>query len=63
GTPGAGAGQGGSGQGGSAGSGSNTGPLAVTGSDTGWMGAGVLSALALLGLGLVARRRATRQLD
>ncbi len=73
GTPGTGAGQGGAGQngagqngagqGGSGGAGSSTGALPVTGSDTAWMGAGVLAALALLGLGLVARRRATRQLD
>ncbi|MDU0367814.1 ExeM/NucH family extracellular endonuclease [Microbacterium sp. KSW4-17] len=39
------------------------GALPVTGSDTGWMGAGVLAALALLGLGVVARRRAARQSD
>lgn len=73
GTPGTGAGQGGTGQNGagqngagqsvSGGAGSSTGALPVTGSDTAWMGAGVLAALALLGLGLVARRRATRQLD
>ncbi len=59
GTPGDGAGQG---QGGS-GQGSGSGALPTTGSDTAWMGAGVLAALALLGLGLVARRRATRQAD
>ncbi|OZD39122.1 multifunctional nuclease/2',3'-cyclic-nucleotide 2'-phosphodiesterase/5'-nucleotidase/3'-nucleotidase [Rhodococcus sp. 06-1477-1B] len=59
GTPGDGAsqGQGGSGQG------AGSGALPTTGSDTAWMGAGVLAALALLGLGLVARRRATRQVD
>ncbi|WP_258027827.1 ExeM/NucH family extracellular endonuclease [Microbacterium testaceum] len=61
GTPGDGAGQG-QGQGGS-GQGSGSGALPTTGSDTAWMGAGVLAALALLGLGLVARRRATRQAD
>ncbi|WAC69519.1 ExeM/NucH family extracellular endonuclease [Microbacterium sp. SL75] len=55
GTPGDGAGQG---QGGS-----GSGALPTTGTDTAWMGAGVLAALALLGLGLVARRRATRQAD
>jgi 5'-nucleotidase len=59
GTPGAGAGQGQSGSG----QGSGSGALPITGSDTAWMGAGVLAALALLGLGLVARRRATRQAD
>lgn len=59
GTPGDGAGQG---QGGS-GQGSGSGALPITGTDTAWMGAGVLAALALLGLGLVARRRATRQAD
>ncbi|WP_307461128.1 5'-nucleotidase C-terminal domain-containing protein [Microbacterium testaceum] len=59
GTPGDGAGQGqGQGQGGS-----GSGALPTTGTDTAWMGAGVLAALALLGLGLVARRRATRQAD
>ena len=59
GTPGDGAGQGQSqGQGGS-----GSGALPTTGTDTAWMGAGVLAALALLGLGLVARRRATRQAD
>jgi 5'-nucleotidase len=35
----------------------------VTGTDTGWMGAGLLAALALLGLGVFARRRAVRQSD
>jgi len=59
GTPGDGAGQG---QGGS-GQGFGSGALPITGTDTAWMGAGVLAALALLGLGLVARRRATRQAD
>ncbi|MFJ4038526.1 ExeM/NucH family extracellular endonuclease [Microbacterium sp. NPDC090007] len=70
GTPGAGAGQGGAGQGGTGqagtgqgGSAQGSGALAVTGTDAAWMGAGVLAALALLGLGLVARRRATRQVD
>ncbi|KEP74747.1 hypothetical protein HR12_04930, partial [Microbacterium sp. SUBG005] len=50
----------GSGEGGDAGRG---GALPVTGSDTGWMGAGVLAALGLLGLGVIARRRAARQSD
>lgn len=58
GTPGGSAGQG---QGGSSQAG--TGALPLTGTDTAWMGAGVLAALALLGLGLVARRRETRQAD
>lgn len=60
----------GSGSGSGAGSGSGEGgdegrggALPVTGSDTGWMGAGVLAALALLGLGVIARRRAARQSD
>ena len=39
------------------------GDLAVTGTDAGWMGAGVLAALALLGLGVVLRRRSVRQAD
>uniref|UniRef100_UPI003748031B ExeM/NucH family extracellular endonuclease n=1 Tax=uncultured Microbacterium sp. TaxID=191216 RepID=UPI003748031B len=55
GAPGAGAGQ--------AQNGSGRGSLPTTGADTAWMGAGVLAALALLGLGLVARRRATRRAD
>ena len=59
GTPGAGAGQGQNGSG----RGSASGSLPTTGADTTWMGAGVLAALALLGLGLVARRRATRRAD
>lgn len=57
-----GAGQG-SGEGQSGGRGAGGGPLAVTGGDTAWMGTGVLAALALLGLGLVARRRSARQTD
>ncbi|MDT0117347.1 ExeM/NucH family extracellular endonuclease [Microbacterium sp. PRF11] len=70
GTPGDGQGQGqgqGDGQGqagqGQQGQGAGSGALATTGADTAWMGAGVLAALALLGLGLVARRRSTRQVD
>ncbi|WP_295823771.1 ExeM/NucH family extracellular endonuclease [uncultured Microbacterium sp.] len=55
GVPGAGAGQ--------AQNGSGRGSLPTTGADTTWMGAGVLAALALLGLGLVVRRRATRRAD
>jgi 5'-nucleotidase len=39
------------------------GALAVTGTDGAWMGAGVLAALALLGLGVVVRRRSVRQTD
>ncbi len=39
------------------------GGLAVTGSDSAWMGAGVLAALALLGLGVIVRRRSVRQTD
>ncbi|WP_295842348.1 ExeM/NucH family extracellular endonuclease [uncultured Microbacterium sp.] len=54
---GAGQGQNGSGRG------SASGSLPTTGADTTWMGAGVLAALALLGLGLVSRRRATRRAD
>ena len=50
----------GAGQGGAPGTG---GSLPVTGADTGWMGAGLLAALALLGLGVLARRRAVRQSD
>ena len=50
----------GAGQGGTSGTG---GSLAVTGADTGWMGASLLAALALLGLGVIARRRAVRQSD
>ena len=56
----------GSGTGGSAGQGSSAGQagsLPATGADTGWMGAGLLAALALLGLGVIARRRAVRQSD
>ena len=45
------------------GSGSGSGALAVTGSDPIWMGAGVLAALALLGIGIAVRRRSTRQAD
>ncbi|MBB3159158.1 5'-nucleotidase [Microbacterium proteolyticum] len=48
----------GAGQGGNAGQG---GSLPTTGADSGWMGAGVLTALALLGLGVIARRRSVRQ--
>ncbi|WP_295854597.1 ExeM/NucH family extracellular endonuclease [uncultured Microbacterium sp.] len=55
GAPGAGVGQ--------AQNGSGRGSLPTTGADTTWMGAGVLAALALLGLGLVVRRRATRRAD
>ena len=61
--PGSGAGSGtgsGGGQGGTPGTG---GSLPMTGTDTGWMGAGLLAALALLGLGVLARRRAVRQSD
>lgn len=36
-----------------------SGALPVTGTDTAWMGAGVLAALALLGLGLAVRRRSS----
>ncbi len=39
------------------------GSLAVTGTDGAWLGAGVLAALALLGLGVVVRRRSVRQPD
>jgi len=39
------------------------GSLAVTGTDGAWMGAGVLAALALMGLGVVVRRRSVRQPD
>lgn len=39
------------------------GALPLTGTDTAWMGAGVLAALALLGLGIAVRRRATRNAD
>ena len=37
--------------------------LAATGTDGGWIGAGVLSALALLGLGAALRRRGVRRAD
>ncbi len=52
----------GTGTGAGAGGGQN-GSLPVTGADAGWMGAGVLAALALLGLGVIARRRAVRESD
>lgn len=51
------------GSGSGSGSGGSKGSLAVTGTDAGWMGAGLLGALALLGLGVIARRRAVRQSD
>ncbi|RWR20066.1 ExeM/NucH family extracellular endonuclease [Microbacterium enclense] len=61
-------GSGDTGASGDSGTGSGTtgrgeGDLAVTGTDAGWMGAGVLAALALLGLGVVLRRRSVRQAD
>lgn len=39
------------------------GNLAVTGAEGGWIGAGVLSAIALLGLGVALRRRSVRSTD
>ncbi|MFN3950222.1 MAG: ExeM/NucH family extracellular endonuclease [Microbacterium sp.] len=51
---------GGSGDGSAAG---GSGALPVTGADTAWMGAGVLAALALLGLGVVLRRRSPRSVE
>lgn len=58
-------GGGGSGDDGAVGGGATTGEgaLAVTGADTAWMGAGVLAALALLGIGVAVRRRSVRQTD
>ena len=39
------------------------GSLPRTGADTAWMGGGVLAALALLGIGVVLRRRGVRRAD
>ena len=49
--------------GGGAGASAGDGALAITGTDGAWMGAGVLAALALLGLGVAVRRRSVRQTD
>lgn len=48
---------------GEAAAGSAGGALAVTGTDGAWMGAGILAALALMGLGVVIRRRSARRTD
>ncbi|MGC0369872.1 ExeM/NucH family extracellular endonuclease [Microbacterium sp. SLBN-111] len=48
---------------GEAAAGPSHGALAVTGTDGAWMGAGVLAALALMGLGVVIRRRSARRAD
>lgn len=58
-----GGGGGGTAVGGGAGASAGDGALAITGTDGAWMGAGVLAALALLGLGVVVRRRSVRQTD
>lgn len=58
-----GGGGGGTAVGGGAGASTGDGALAITGTDGAWMGAGVLAALALLGLGVVVRRRSVRQTD
>ncbi|ODT36635.1 MAG: multifunctional nuclease/2',3'-cyclic-nucleotide 2'-phosphodiesterase/5'-nucleotidase/3'-nucleotidase [Microbacterium sp. 71-36] len=57
------AGEGGGAQGEGGDASASGGALAITGADGAWMGAGVLAALALLGLGVVARRRSLRRID
>lgn len=62
--PGAGGGAGiGGGAGVGGGAAAGDGALAVTGTDGAWMGAGLLAALVLMGLGVVIRRRSVRQPD
>lgn len=57
------AGEGGGAQGEGGDASASGGALAITGADGAWMGAGVLAALALLGLGVAARRRSLRRID